>query len=99
MYPTRRQMPKEAKVKRAPAKNTAEGTIFDSAAGQATMKYLQSNPEQPAKPKTEQIREKYQDPKFHKMLKAGVEHLRNYPGDMKLFEGKPAPKGKHAKEN
>lgn len=98
MYPTRRQMPQEAKIKQAPAKNTVEGAIFDSAAGQATMKYLQSNPEQ-SKPKADMIREKYHDPKFHKMLRAGVEHLRQYPGDMKLFEGKPAPKGKHAKES
>ena len=99
MYPTRRQMPREAKIKQAPAKNTAEGAIFDSSAGQATMKYLQSNPEQPNRTQSERIREKYHDPKFHRMLRAGVRHLREYPGDMKLFEGKPAPKGKHRKED
>lgn len=96
MEPTRRQLPREAKIKPAPARGTAEGAIFDSAAGHATMKYLQGNPEQPAKSKADMVREKYHDPKFHKMLRAGVEHLRQYPGDMKLFEGKPAPKGKHA---
>ncbi len=93
MEPTRRQMSPEQKRKLAPAKGTAEGAVFDSAAGMASIKFLQGNS---SDKKTDQIREKYQDPKFHKMMRAGVEHLRQYPGDMPLFEGKPAPKGKHA---
>jgi len=87
MEPTRRQLPKEAKTVTPPKANTLDGYLFASASAKATRKFLQSNPEPGSTKSSASLRD----------IAAGAEHLYNYPGDMKLFEGRPAPRGKHAK--
>lgn len=87
MEPTRRQLPREAKAKAAPTGNNPESWTFAAAATKASRKFLQGNPE---------------GGKTIPSLKswnAAIEHLYNAPGDMKLFEGQPAPKGRHGKGN
>lgn len=88
MEPTRRQLPKEAKAKQPPKANTLDGYLFASASAKATRKFLQSNSESGSTKSSASLRE----------IAAGAEHLYKYPGDMKLFEGQPAPKGRRAKD-
>lgn len=91
MEPTRRQLPKEAKRQDPPKPTTLEGHLFAHAAVKASRKFLQGNPETPL---AEGQRPPY--PPL-RALNAAIDHLYEYPGDIKTFEGKPNPKGRHGK--
>ena len=67
------------------ANEGVEGYLFAHRVVKASRQFLQANPEGG---KTL--------PTFHQ-IRAAADHLSNYPGDIPLFEGAPAPKGKHAK--
>jgi hypothetical protein len=86
MEPTRRQLPREAKAKAAPTGNNPESWLFAKAATTASRKFLMGNPESGHKSR----------PRL-KVWNAAIDHLYQYPGDIKTFEGAPDPKGKHAK--
>lgn len=62
-----------------------EGYVFGHRVVRASRQFQQANPEG-----TKSL------PTFHQIM-AGADHLTKYPGDIPLFEGAPAPKGKHGK--
>lgn len=84
MEPTRKQMSREQKIKPAPRGESPESWTFAKAATTAARKFLQGNPEDGKKtlPRLD-------------AWNAAIDHLYNYPGDMKTFEGQPQPKGRH----
>ena len=87
MEPTRRQLPREAKVTKSPEPGSVESYLYSRAAVKAARKYLTSNTapgDEASKPS-------------RAATHAAAMHLYDYPGDFKLFEGQPAPKGKRAK--
>lgn len=63
----------------------AEGYLFAHRVVRASRQFLQANPEAGKSL-----------PTFHQIM-AGADHLTQYPGDIPLFEGAPAPKSKHGK--
>jgi hypothetical protein len=63
----------------------AEGFLFAHRVVKASRQFLQANPE---------------GKKTYPPLRAwnsAMDHLHQYPGDIPLFEGQPAPKGRRAK--
>jgi hypothetical protein len=63
-----------------------EGYVFGHRVVRASRQFLQANPEGGKSL-----------PTFHQIM-AGADHLSKYPGDIPLFEGRPAPQGKHGKK-
>ena len=87
MEPTRRQLPREAKTVQPPAPGSVESYLYSRSATQAARKFLNSNTapgDEASKPS-------------RATRVAAALHLYDNPGDFKLFEGQPAPKGKRAK--
>jgi hypothetical protein len=68
------------------ANDGVEGYLFAHRVVKASRQFLQANPEGGKS-----------FPTFHQIM-AGADHLTQYPGDIPLFEGKPAPKGKYGKK-
>ena len=68
------------------ANDGVEGYLFAHRVVKASRQFLQANPEGGKSL-----------PTFHQIM-AGADHLTQYPGDIPLFEGKPAPKGKYGKK-
>lgn len=71
-------------VWKAPSTSTVEGELFAHDAVKSSRQFLQANPEGGKKT-------------FPKITewKGAIDHVYNYPGDMKLYQGAPEPKGRH----
>jgi hypothetical protein len=68
------------------ANDGLEGHLFAHNAVRSSRQFLQDNPEGGKKTL----------PKITEWS-ASIDHVYNYPGDMKLYQGSPAPKGRRAK--